>query len=140
MSSIRRFAVEGPCGGCGRANVMLVPEACCGNEFVWHARCGRCGAWRWFHSRQDAEFVRTIKEAAKRRGEPGGLSPEGTLEAHAAFAGTLEACACGGRFHVVREILSEPCLGCGRPLTGAPLPEVRSRQIQVAPLRSAASP
>jgi len=140
MSAITRFSMVVVCPACTRANPLLLPEASCGNEFVWHARCGGCGTWRWFNSRQDAEFVRAIKEAAKRRGEPGGLSPEGTLEAHAAFAGTVEACACGGRFHVVREILSEPCLGCGRPLTGAPFPEVRSRQIQVAPLRSAASP
>jgi hypothetical protein len=64
-----------------------------------------------------------------------GLSPEGTREAHAAFAATVDACACGGRFHVVREIMDEPCLGCGRPLRDARFPEVRNLQIQVSPLR-----
>ncbi len=139
MSAITRFSMDVPCPGCARPNTMLLPEASCGNEFVWHARCGGCGAWRWFNSRQDRDFVRAVKEAAKRRGEPGGLSPEGTREAHDAFAATVDACACGGRFHVVREIMEEPCLGCGRPLRDAPFPEVRNRQIQVAPLWPPAS-
>lgn len=139
MSAITRFSMDVACPACRRPNTMLLPEASCGNEFIWHARCGGCGAWRWFNSRQDAAFVRAVKETAKRRGEPSGLSPEGTREAHEAFAGTVDACACGGRFHVVREIMNEPCLGCGRPLRDAPFPEVRSNQIQVAPLRPAPS-
>jgi hypothetical protein len=139
MSAIPRFSMDVACPACARQNTMLLPEASCGNEFVWHARCGGCGAWRWFNSRGDAAFVRAVRETAKRRGEPGGLSPEGTIEAHSAFAETVDACGCGGRFHVVREIMSEPCLGCGRPLGDAPFPEVRSRQIQVAPLRPATS-
>ncbi len=136
MSAITRFAIEVACPSCARGNTVLLPEASCGNEFVWHARCGGCGAWRWFNSRQDRDFVRAVKEAAQRRGEWSGLSPDGTREAHEAFAATVGACACGGRFHVVREIMDEPCLGCGRSLQGARFPEVRRTQIQVAPLRS----
>jgi hypothetical protein len=139
MSAITRFAMDVVCPGCTRGNRMLLPEASCGNEFVWHARCGGCGAWRWFNSRQDLDFVRAVKETARRRSERSGLSPEGTREAHEAFAATIEACGCGGRFHVVREIMEEPCLGCGRSLHGAPFPEVRNTQIQVAPLRPEAS-
>ncbi|HZE95407.1 MAG TPA: hypothetical protein VE981_00110 [Planctomycetota bacterium] len=139
MSAIKRLAMDLACRGCGRGNIMLLPEASCGNEFVWHARCSGCGEWRWFHSRQDAPFVRAVKDAALRRGEPGGLSPEGTREAHEAFASTVDACPCGGRFHVVREILDEPCLGCGRTLKDAALPKVRRREIDVPPLRSPTS-
>ncbi len=135
MEALRRFAFEIECPSCARGNTLLLPEASCGNEFVWHARCGGCGEWRWFNSRQDASFVRAIKDAARRREEPGGLSPEGTREAHEAFARTLDPCRCGGRFHVVREIMDEPCLGCGKPLRGAPFPEVERRQIPVPPLR-----
>jgi hypothetical protein len=136
MSAITRFSMDVACPGCSRPNTLLLPEASCGNEFVWHARCGGCGAWRWFNSRADRDFVRAVKDAAKRRGETSGLSPEGTREAHDAFASTVDACACGGRFHVVREIMEEPCLGCGRPLRDAAFPDVRNRQIQVVPLRS----
>ena len=139
MSAITRFAMEVACPACARGNTMLLPEASCGNEFVWHARCGGCGAWRWFNSRADRDFVRAVKDTAKRRGELGGLSPEGTREAHDAFATTVDACACGGRFHVVREIMDEPCLGCARPLKDAAFPDVRRTQIQVAPLRPEAS-
>ena len=139
MSAITRFSMDVACPACARHNTMLLPEASCGNEFVWHARCGGCGAWRWFNARGDVAFIRAVKDAAKRRGEPGGLSPEGTIEAHSAFARTVDACSCGGRFHVVREIMSEPCLGCGRPLCDAPFPEVRTKQIQVAPLRPTTS-
>ena len=135
MEALSRFAMDISCPGCARPNTLLLPEASCGNEFVWHARCGGCGGWRWFNSRQDASFVRAVRDTAKRRGEPGGLSPEGTREAHTAFADSVDPCACGGRFHVVREIVDEPCLGCGRSLRGAPFPEVRRRRIQVAPLR-----
>ena len=135
MGAITRFAMDVACPACERGNTLLLPEASCGNEFVWHARCGGCGAWRWFHSRQDPAFVRAVKETARRREEPGGLSAEGTREAHDAFAATVDPCSCGGRFHVVREIMDEPCLGCGRPLRGATLPEVRRRQFSVAPLR-----
>src|SRR5579862_1417157 len=135
MNAITRLAIDVACPACARGNTMLLPEASCGNEFVWHARCGGCGGWRWFNSRQDREFVRAVQGAARRRGELGGLSPEGTREAHDAYAATLEACGCGGRFHVVREIMDEPCLGCGRPLRYARFPEVRQARIQVAPLR-----
>lgn len=133
--AITRFGMEVLCPTCTRANLLLLPEASCGNEFVWHARCGGCGAWRWFNSRQDAAFVRAVKDAARRREEPGGLSPEGTREAHRAFAGTVDPCPCGGRFHVVGEIMDEPCLGCGRPLRDAPFPQVRNLEVTVAPLR-----
>lgn len=139
MSAITRYSMDVVCPACTRPNTMLLPEASCGNEFVWYARCGGCGAWRWFNSRQDLAFIRAVKEAAKRRGEPGGLSPEGTTEAHAVFAATVDPCSCGGRFHVVREMMREPCLGCGRPLSDAPFPEVRSRQIEVTTLRPAPS-
>jgi hypothetical protein len=133
--AISRFGMEVVCRACGRGNTLLLPEASCGNEFVWHARCGGCGAWRWFNSRQDAAFVRAVKDAARRRSEPGGLSPEGTREAHEAFAGTVDPCSCGGRFHVVEEVMEEPCLGCGRSLRDAPFPEVRKVQLAVPPLR-----
>ena len=129
MTAIRRYAVEGPCGGCGRPAVLLVPEGCCGNEFVWHLRCGACGGWLWFHSREDAAFVRAVREAAKRRDEPGGLSPEGTREAHAAYEATLGPCGCGGRFRVAFDLGAEPCLGCGRPLGAAFIG--RGRQVEV---------
>ena len=139
MSALTRFAMDVPCPACARDNPMLLPEASCGNEFVWHARCGGCGAWRWFNSRADRDFVRVVRDTARRRGEGSGLSPEGTREAHQAFAATVEACPCGGRFHVVREIMDEPCLGCGRSLKDAPFPEVRHTRIEVAPLRPGAS-
>lgn len=127
--------MEVGCPGCGRANTLLLPEGCCGNEFVWHARCGTCGGWRWFHAREDASFVLAVRETARRRGEPGGLSPEGTLEAHAAFESTVPPCSCGGRFHVVREILEEPCLGCGRSLKGGSTLGFPKGQVDVPPLR-----
>ena len=139
MSAMTRYVMDVTCPACTRGNPMLLPEASCGNEFVWHARCGGCGAWRWFNSRQDRDFVRAVKETARRRGELSGLSPEGTREAHEAFAATIDACGCGGRFHVVREIMDEPCLGCGRPLQGARFPDARRTTIEVAPLRAAAS-
>ena len=65
---------------------------------------------------RDQRRLRAVKEAAARRGEPGGLSPEGTREAHAAYEATLDPCGCGGRFHVAFELTAEPCPGCGRPL------------------------
>ncbi len=125
------------CPGCGRPNPLLLPEASCGNEFVWHARCGGCGAYRWFNSREDQSFVLAVKETARRRGEPGGLSPEGTLQAHAAFEATLDPCACAGCFHVVREIPDERCVGCGGPLQGVPIPQGAAAPVDVAPLRGA---
>lgn len=131
--------MEVPCPGCARGNTLLLPEASCGNEFVWHARCGSCGAWRWFNSREDAQFVRAVRETARERGEPGGLSPEGTLLAHDRFARTVDPCPCGGRFHVVREVMEEPCLGCGRSLRNAALPKGRSVSVSVAPLRAGTS-
>ena len=135
MNTIRRTGSERTCLSCGRANVVILPEGCCGNEFVWNVRCGRCGEWRWFHSREDASFVLAIKETARRRKEPGGLSPDGTREAHAAFEATLEPCPCGGRFHVVHDVLDEACIGCGRILREAP-PSVGSvRGVELAPLR-----
>jgi len=135
MSAMTRFAMDVPCPACARDNPMLLPEASCGNEFVWHARCGGCGAWRWFNSRADRDFVRVVRDTARRRGEGSGLSPEGTREAHQAFAATVEACPCGGRFHVVREIQDEPCLGCGRSLRDARFSAVRAIPVEVAPLR-----
>ena len=60
--------------------------------------------------------MRAVLEAAKRRGEPGGLSDEGRREADAAFESTIPASSCGGRFHVVRSLEAEPCTGCGRAL------------------------
>ena len=135
MSALKRLGVDVSCPGCSHSNTLLLPEASCGNEFIWHTRCGGCGFWRWFHSREDASFVLAIKETARRRDEAGGLSPQGTLEAHAAFEVTIDACACGGRHHVVHEILDEPCLGCGGSLRGVPLPEKSARKIDVPPLR-----
>jgi hypothetical protein len=135
MTAIMRYAMEVACPACGRGNTLLLPEASCADEFVWHARCAGCGAWRWFNSRQDAAFVRAVKQTARRRDEMNGLSPEGTLEAHTTFAGTIDPCPCGGRFRVVREILEETCLGCGETLEGAKFPELRHRQVQVEPLR-----
>lgn len=133
MGTIPRLEADVACVACGRANAMLLPEASCGNEFVWHARCGGCGGWRWFHSREDKAFIQAIRETARRRGETGGLSPEGTREAHASFESTVDPCACGGRFHVVLTLGQEPCLGCGKPL------EIRShpdaRRVEVASLR-----
>ena len=139
MAAITRYAMDLTCPACARGNTMLLPEASCGNEFVWHARCGGCGAWRWFNSRGDAAFVRAVKETALRRDERSGLSPEGTREAHEAFAATVEPCPCGGRFHVVREIMDEPCLGCGRSLQGTPFPDAKNLQVAVASLRPEAS-
>jgi hypothetical protein len=134
MSAIGRFAMELACPACAKLNTLLLPEASCGNEFVWYARCGGCGGWRWFHSRQEAAFVLAVKETARRRDERSGLSLQGTREAHAAFEATVDPCPCGGRFHVALEILDEPCVGCGRSLRSA-LPEVRRLQVTVDSLR-----
>jgi hypothetical protein len=114
---------------------MLIPEACCGNEFVWHARCAGCGGWRWFHSREDGEFVKAVKETARRRNEPGGLSPEGTREAHAAFEATVPACGCGGRFRVVMDVAAEACTGCGRPFGPDAIGRGKRAVVEVGPLR-----
>ena len=38
----------------------------------------------------DPAFVRSVKETARRRDELSGLSPEGTREAHEAFAATVD--------------------------------------------------
>jgi hypothetical protein len=135
VGAIRRTGSERTCASCGKANLVILPEGCCGNEFVWNARCGACGAWRWFHSREDASFVLAVKETARRRGEPGGLSPDGTREAHAAYEATLDACPCGGRFHVVRDVLDEACTGCGKPLRSSAPADGASRAIEVPPLR-----
>jgi hypothetical protein len=135
MSAIRRTGTERLCTGCGRANLFILPEGCCGNEFIWNARCGACGDWRWFHAREDASFVLAVKETARRREEPGGLSPQGTQEAHAAFEATLEGCPCGGRFHVVRDVLDEACISCGRPMRDASVAPGPSRGIELRPLR-----
>ncbi len=137
MDPISRIAVDVGCPSCGRGNVLLLPEAACGSEFVWHARCGGCGAWRWFHSREDASFVLAVRETARRRGEPEGLSADGTREAHAAFEATIEPCGCGGRFHVVLRIPDESCLGCGRALDAAAGRGAGGRRVSVAPLRGA---
>ena len=135
MSAIRRTGTERRCPGCGRRNLIILPEGCCGNEFVWNARCGSCGEWRWFHAREDASFVLAIKETARRRSEMGGLSPEGTREAHAAFEATLDPCLCGGRFHVVRDVLDESCVGCGRAFREASTSSDPARAIEVRSLR-----
>jgi hypothetical protein len=138
MNSIRRFSLAIACPACARRNDLLLPEATCGNEFIWHARCASCGAWRWFHSRQDASFVLAVKETARRRSEMDGLSPEGTREAHTAFEATVDPCSCGGRFRVVMEVQDVPCLGCGRALRGAPLPREKGAPVDVLPLRGLA--
>ncbi len=135
MITIRRLSVEVGCPGCARPNGLLIPEGCCGNEFVWHARCRACGAWRWFHAREDASFVLAVRETARRRGERVGLSPEGTREAHAAFEATVDPCACGGRFQVVMDMRDVPCLGCGAALRQASVPVDRSSAVEVGPLR-----
>jgi hypothetical protein len=134
MGAISRLGAEVACAGCGRANTLVLPEASCGNEFVWQVRCGTCGGWRWFHARQDASFVLAVRETARRRGEMAGLSPEGTREAHALFEATVPPCPCGGRFHVVRSVVEEPCLGCGARL-GGPGDASPRRPVEVAPLR-----
>jgi ssDNA-binding Zn-finger/Zn-ribbon topoisomerase 1 len=136
MSAIRRSGTERSCPGCARSNLVILPEGCCGNEFVWNARCGACGEWRWFHAREDAEFVRAVRDAARRRSELGGLSPEGTLEAHAAYEATLDPCPCGGRYHVVRDVLDERCPECGTALRGAAPSDGPARTIELRPLRS----
>lgn len=135
MAVIRRLAVEVSCPGCNRPNTLLLPEASCGNEFIWHARCAECGGWRWFHSREDAAFVAAVKETARRRNEPGGLSAEGTREAHAAFEATVDPCSCGGRLRVVRDVRDQPCRGCGASLKTVPLPPNAARRIDVPSLR-----
>ncbi len=136
MTAIRRLAIDLVCPECSRTNAVLLPEASCGNEFVWHARCEACGDWRWFHSRQDASFVLAVKETARRRSEMEGLSPEGTRQAHAAFEATVDPCGCGGRFRVVMKVRDVPCLGCGRPLQGSPLSEGKGNPVDVPPLRA----
>jgi hypothetical protein len=138
MGTIARLAADVTCASCGRPNAVLLPEASCGNEFVWHARCGSCGGWRWFHSREDGEFVRAVRETARRRGETGGLSAEGTREAHAAFESSVDPCGCGGRFHVVLTLGQEPCLGCGKPLGAVPV--AAGRRVEVSPLRDLQEP
>ena len=135
VATIRRLAIDVSCPGCSRSNELLLPEASCGNEFVWNGRCGSCGGWGWFHSRQDREFVRAIKEASVRRSEPGGLSPEGTKEAHAAYEATLDPCPCGGRFHVVLDLDGEGCVGCGQAMKEALRSPGEARNIDVQSLR-----
>jgi hypothetical protein len=136
MEAITRLSLELSCPTCRRPNEILLPETACGNEFIWHARCGSCGSWRYFHSREDASFVLAIRETARRRGEGSGLSPEGTREAHAAFEATVDPCSCGGRFHVVLDLLDEPCLGCGQALRGALSGQTARHPVEVRPLRS----
>jgi ssDNA-binding Zn-finger/Zn-ribbon topoisomerase 1 len=135
MGAIQRTGTERACPSCGRTNLVILPEGCYGSEFVWNARCGSCGEWRWFHAREDASFVLAVKETARRRDEMGGLSPEGTRQAHAAFEATLDPCSCGGRFHVVRDVLDEPCVGCGRPFRDAPAGQSPGRAVDVKALR-----
>ena len=130
------MTVDVSCTGCSRSNQMLLPEASCGNEFVWNARCGDCGVWRWFHSRQDVEFVRAIKETSVRRNEPGGLSPEGTVEAHSVFEETLNPCPCGGHFHVVMDLNVEPCVGCGESMEEALRSPGKAKSVSVESLRT----
>jgi hypothetical protein len=136
MIKLRRLAIDLQCPECSRTNTVLLPEASCGNEFVWHARCAACGGWRWFHSREDPSFVLAVKETARRRNEMGGLSKEGTREAHAAFEATVDPCGCGGRFKVVMKVQDVPCTGCGRLLQDAPLPEGTGKPVDVPPLRA----
>lgn len=136
MPSIRRLAIDVRCPVCERSNTLLVPEGCCGNEFVWHARCDCCGVWRWFHAREDQSFVLAVQETARRRREPGGLSPEGTREAHAVFEKTVDPCPCGGTFRVIFEMKEVPCLACGRTLREAALPVEQGRTVDVGPLRA----
>ena len=133
VSAITRRAAEVVCASCARTNLLILPELACGNEFIWYARCGKCGTWRWFHSREDEAFVRAIRDTARRRGEMGGLSAEGTREAHAVFEARVDACPCGGRFHAVRDLRDEPCLGCGGKLGAAP--GAPGHPVQVSSLR-----
>ena len=135
MDSIVRLAALVSCPSCGASNRVLLPEPSCGNEFIWHARCGGCGDWRWFHSRADRAFVDAIRGTAARRGEPGGLSEEGTREAHGAFEATVDACDCGGRFHVVRDLREESCTACGTSLGKLEFTAPPAEKIDVAPLR-----
>lgn len=127
---IRRLAATVACP-CGRANDVLIPAPECGTEFVWNLRCRSCGAFAWFHAKRDRAFVDAVVATRKRRGEADGLSEEGTREAHAAYAATLPACACGGRRSVVRKWEDEPCLACGRAL-GARTDGAREIEIEEA--------
>ena len=112
---IHRFVAGVRCG-CGKKNELLLPEVECGTEMIWYLRCGGCGGFGWFHAGQERAFRNAIRDAAERRGEPGGLSEKGTREAHESFAESLPECGCGGRFHVVRLMEEEPCLQCGNSL------------------------
>ena len=132
MSVIHRFVAGVTCT-CGRVNDLLLPVAECGSEFIWHLRCGSCGTWGWFHAREEEAFARAVRETARRRGEEGGLSEEGTHQAHVQFAEGLPACACGGRFHVVQRIEEEPCLGCGVSLRGVKWPDPAMRRQAAVP-------
>ena len=76
-----------------------------------------------------------IKETAKRRDEPGGLSPEGTREAHAAFEGTVAPCGCAGRFKVVMDVAAEACVGCGRPFGPDAIGRGKRSIVEVGSLR-----
>lgn len=137
MGDLRRFAAVLRCP-CGRPNEILLPETECGTEFDWIVRCRGCGRFGWFHAKEDRAFGEAIRATASIRGEEEGLSEEGTREAHARFAAKLAPCACGGRFTVVRKMEDEPCLGCARPLRGAPWPDPsEGRQVEVPPLSEA---
>jgi hypothetical protein len=124
--TIYRFAASVACP-CGRTNEALLPVAECGAEFVWNVRCGSCGAYAWFHAREDRAFAEAILETRRRRGEEA-LSEEGTREAHRLFADRLAPCACGGRRHVVRRVEDEPCVACGRPLREGRWPPPESKK------------
>jgi hypothetical protein len=129
---MQRRALEGACPDCGRIEVRPGPGAGCGNEFIWLVRCRGCSEWRWFHAREDGDFVRAVLETAMRRGEAGGLSAEGTREAHAAFEAGLPGCSCGGSLRLVSDPRAEPCGGCG---SKAPPAVPSERVLTLKPLR-----
>jgi hypothetical protein len=106
---------------------------------IWYVRCRGCGGFGWFHAAEEKAFREAIQSVAKRRNEPGGLSEEGTVEAHAIFAESLPLCACGTSYSVVRLMEQEPCLGCGQDLTGTSWPDPDQKK-KVSVLRISPTP
>jgi len=96
---------------------VLLPVVCCGYETVWDVRCTACGGYAWFDAEADGRFRQALTEA---RSEGGDLETQ-RAETDRRYSGTLSPCSCGGAWRVVRDWDREPCLGCGRPLAGAPM-------------------
>jgi hypothetical protein len=136
---IQRFSASVICP-CGGKNELLLPEVTCGTEMIWYLRCRGCGGFGWFHAAEENVFREAIQSVSKARNEPGGLSEEGTVEAHTLFAASLPPCGCGKSYSVVRWMEREPCLGCGQDLTGSPWPDPdREKQVSVRRISSTPS-